>query len=256
MTNLNLNFQQKRTKTAITQRIKKISSDLKSHSITVQVPAASTTTIPPVPQVSTPPLQTNEIQDGTLSEEEVDEETSSDDDNVSKISCNFKRKHSPLKKQRYHDFEKSYLEPTAHPHTPLEFFGTQRVKLNDPIVLPLEDESFKLIFGYPPFDIEIREVQYLNDGKIGIRYFILLPSREDLEPIVGADYVSRWYIKYECLPLKTSIFSFLHHTCTPSEKEKYLDCEISIEKCLKFFSISISPKKKERIDLSGWVESN
>ncbi|KAM9995071.1 hypothetical protein ACTFIY_001236 [Dictyostelium cf. discoideum] len=206
MTNLNLNFQQKRTKTAIT----------------VQVPAASTTTIPPVPQVN-----------GTLSEEEMDEETSSDDDNVSKISSNFKRKHSPLKKQRYHDFEKSYLEPTAHPHTPLEFFGTQRVKLNDPIVLPLEDESFKLIFGYPPFDIEIREVQYLNDGKIGIRYFILLPSREDLEPIVGADYASRWYIKYECLPLKTSIFSFLHHTCTPSEKEKYLDCEISIEKCLK-----------------------
>ncbi|KAM9996419.1 hypothetical protein ACTFIY_002617 [Dictyostelium cf. discoideum] len=215
ITNLNLNFQQKRTKTAITQRIKKINSDLKSHIITVQVPSAASTTVPPpLPPQNTITTSPNDFPDGALSEEEEEEEIiSSDDEVASKVS-----------------------KPTAHIHTPLEFFGTE--------ILPLEDDSFKLIFGYPPFDIEIKEVQYLNDGKIGIRYFILLPSRDDLEPIVGADYASRWYIKYDCLPLKTSIFSFLHHSSTQTEKEKYLGCEISIEKSLKFFQLTISPKKK------------
>ncbi|KAM9975320.1 hypothetical protein ACTFIW_010348 [Dictyostelium discoideum] len=56
-------------------------------------------------------------------------------------------------------------------NTPLEFFRTHRVKLNDPIVLPLEDDSFKLS---SPFDIEIKEVQYLND--------------DDLKPTFEADY--------------------------------------------------------------------
>ncbi|KAM9989969.1 hypothetical protein ACTFIY_006008 [Dictyostelium cf. discoideum] len=214
------------------------------------VPSAASTTVPPPPpppQNTITTSQPNDFPDGALSEEEEEEEIISSDEVASKVSSNLKRKYSPLKKQRYHDFKKSYQKPTAHIHTPLEFFGTQRVKLNDPIVLPLEDDSFKLIFGYPPFDIEIKEVQYLNDGKIGIRYFILLPSRDDLEPIVGADYASRWYIKYDCLPLKTSIFSFLHHSSTQTEKEKYSGCEISIEKSLKFFRLTISPKKKRKL---------
>ncbi|KAM9951418.1 hypothetical protein ACTFIT_002096 [Dictyostelium discoideum] len=138
LNNLNINFQQKRTKTALTQRIKKISSDLKSHTITVQVPSASTaqtipTITPPQPQLPNP----------NDNEEEYSDPSESESDEDSKSNSSLKRK-SPLKKQKLHDLSKAYQEPTEHLHTPLEFFGTQRLKLNDPIILPLEDGSFKL----------------------------------------------------------------------------------------------------------------
>ncbi|KAM9955087.1 hypothetical protein ACTFIW_008751 [Dictyostelium discoideum] len=133
LNNLNINFQQKRTKTALSQRIKKILSDLK--------------TIPPQPQLPNPKDNEEEYSDTSESE--------SDKDSKSTSSLN--------------------LKPTEHLHTPLEFFGTQRLKINDPIILPLEDGSFKLVFGYSPFDIEIVEVKYFGDGRIGVKYHVLLP---------------------------------------------------------------------------------
>ncbi|KAN0043165.1 hypothetical protein ACTA71_010803 [Dictyostelium dimigraforme] len=119
----------------------------------------------------------------------------------------------------------------------------------------MKDGSFKLIFGNSPFDIEIVEVKYLGDGRPGIRYHVLLPSREDLEPIVGHDYSSRWYIKYDCLPLKTSSFYFLHHSATQKEQERYQGCKTIIQKELKYFSITVTPKVTEKVNLNDWVDS-
>ncbi|KAM9979670.1 hypothetical protein ACTFIZ_005938 [Dictyostelium cf. discoideum] len=97
LNNLNINFQQQRTKTALTQRIKKISSDLKSHTITVQVPSASTaqtipTTTHPQPQLPNP----------NDNEEEYSDPSESESDEDSKSNSSLKRK-SPLKKQKLHD---------------------------------------------------------------------------------------------------------------------------------------------------------
>ncbi|KAN0001095.1 hypothetical protein ACTFIZ_002304 [Dictyostelium cf. discoideum] len=227
--------------------IKKISSDLKSHTITVQVPSAST-----AHTITTTPLQP-QLPNPNDNEEEYSDPSESESDEDSKSNSSLKRK-SPLKKQKLHDLSKAYKEPTEHLHTTLEFF-TQRLKLNDPIMLPLEDGSFKLVFGYPPFDIEIIEVKYLGDGRIGIKYHILLPSREDLETIVGYDYSSRWYIKYDCLPLKTTIFHILHHSASTKEQEKYQSCKIDIEKDIKYFSLTVTPKAVEKIDLDEWIDS-
>ncbi|KAN0038107.1 hypothetical protein ACTA71_000279 [Dictyostelium dimigraforme] len=153
------------------------------------------------------------------------------EDNFIKTELLKKPSLPPQPKQQPDDNEEesSDSDSSEYEENPLPMIlikHTLRVKINDPIVLPLEDGSFKLIFGNPPFDIEIVEVKYLGDD--GISNMIV----SHLRPL-------------------PSTFS----TTQQLNNKRYQGCKTIIQKELLYFSITVTPKVTEKVNLDDWVDS-
>ncbi|KAM9985585.1 hypothetical protein ACTFIZ_000196 [Dictyostelium cf. discoideum] len=253
---LNEQFKKKRTLNQLVNRMKILSDNSADHTITVNVPQ-----------------QIKDSKDVSESESEYEESENETDDNFSLYSAEAlsrKRKqtsnstsNTTPKKQTTSlapgdlQLTRPYVEQTEHYHNVYEFFNTHKMVLSPPMIFPLENNCFKLIFSRPPFGIKImNEMAIVKDIHLGIKYHILLPTRDQISVLFGSDVANKWSIKNNCLPLKTTLFQFMHFSAPDNEKLLYTNA--NIKHSIDIFGnidVLIQPKEIKKVDEGDWIEN-